>query len=166
MNSIIYQKLIRIADVLDNAKLYNCANRIDNLIKKIASSPYGWWIEPDGKEHEVGFQEHLRFLRTNKHLVDPFEDKEITSYNNAFAKGWIRVISERPQVVFVVPDSSTTYLITCQGFAKKHGFRSVIYDTRSTSLDYRTPIPIKHFLSADSVSWLRELSKHMANANL
>jgi len=52
---------------------------------KIASTPYGYWITPDGELIEVEYQQHAAVMARKFNIY---------SYQDAFAKGFIRIVTE------------------------------------------------------------------------
>lgn len=169
----MHKRLISIADYLDGIGLYSYANAIDKIIKKIAfSDVYGWWIDPSGKEHEVEWFGHAKFVKQNiKLFSSELTVADVNDKTNddlckmAFAKGWVRAINQGPSVMFEVPGGESKYLKACQNFIiKMPGVRFVTYDVLSAD-EYVSDIPTRHFLSAESIPWLMELSAIVSTAS-
>jgi hypothetical protein len=57
----------------------------------IPPTDYGYWIDDIGGIHPVGHQSHLQFLQN-------YGDPLIDGYEDAFAEGWIRVVSHAGDV--------------------------------------------------------------------
>lgn len=124
------------------------------------ASVYGYWLSPENKLYEVGYEKHKDFMIKHPEFFGRLSD--YPSYEGAFKLGWIRITMCSDAISFEAPDNSDKYVKLAQNsLSMLPPKKNIWYELwrRTPDLKYGANLPTSVFLAARDFAELTRMSR-------